>query len=77
MPGKPILIRLENIPPNGLGFSLSNGLFDQKNDNNLTIEKTPIIVVDIKSTSPLPLQIGDELLEVIFLCLKLLNLLLF
>ena len=55
--GEPILIRLENIPPKGLGLSLAG---------NRDREKNSVFVVDIKSTSPLPLKVGDELLEVGF-----------
>ncbi|KAE9554536.1 hypothetical protein FO519_002240 [Halicephalobus sp. NKZ332] len=53
--GEPILIRLENIPPKGLGLSLAG---------NKDREKNSVFVVDIKSTSPLPLKVGDELLEI-------------
>uniref|UniRef100_A0AC35FWJ0 PDZ domain-containing protein n=1 Tax=Panagrolaimus sp. PS1159 TaxID=55785 RepID=A0AC35FWJ0_9BILA len=55
LPGEPILIRLENIPPKGLGLSLAG---------NRDREKKSVFVVDIKSTSPLPLQVNDELLEI-------------
>uniref|UniRef100_A0AC34F3A6 PDZ domain-containing protein n=1 Tax=Panagrolaimus sp. ES5 TaxID=591445 RepID=A0AC34F3A6_9BILA len=55
LPGEPILIRLENIPPKGLGLSLAG---------NRDREKNSVFVVDIKSTSPLPLQVNDELLEI-------------
>lgn len=57
----PIRIRLENIPPQGLGLSLGNGAAEEAAKNG---GKSSVIVVDIKSTSPLPLQVGDELLEV-------------
>uniref|UniRef100_A0A7E4WAR3 PDZ domain-containing protein n=1 Tax=Panagrellus redivivus TaxID=6233 RepID=A0A7E4WAR3_PANRE len=55
LPGEPILIRLENIPPRGLGLSLAG---------NRDRDKTSVFVVDIQSTSPLPLHVGDELLEI-------------
>lgn len=55
LPGDPVIIRLLDIPPHGLGLSLSG-----KNEN----QKKSIFVVDIKSTSELPLNLGDELLEV-------------
>ncbi|KAH7710595.1 Protein MPZ-1 i [Aphelenchoides avenae] len=55
LPGEPFLIRLENIPPRGLGLSLSGR--SERNQSSL-------FVVDIKSTSPLPLLPGDELLEI-------------
>uniref|UniRef100_A0A914Z381 PDZ domain-containing protein n=1 Tax=Panagrolaimus superbus TaxID=310955 RepID=A0A914Z381_9BILA len=58
LPGEPILIRLENIPPKGLGLSLAG---------NRDREKNSVFVVDIKSTSPLPLQVNDELLELIMI----------
>jgi hypothetical protein len=58
LPGQPELIRLVDIPPNGLGLSLAG-----KNEDS----KKSVFVVDIKSTSLLPLKIGDELLEVNFL----------
>ncbi|KAI6234108.1 PDZ domain containing protein [Aphelenchoides fujianensis] len=51
LPGEPTLIKLVNIPPNGLGLSLAG-------------ENKKCFVVDIKSTSPLPLHVGDELLEI-------------
>ncbi|TMS32404.1 hypothetical protein L596_000246 [Steinernema carpocapsae] len=55
LPGEPILIRLEDIPPGGLGLSLAG---------NRDRDKMSVFVVAIKSTSPLPLKIGDELLEI-------------
>jgi hypothetical protein len=55
LPGQPTLIKLVDIPPRGLGLSLAG-----KNEH----QKKSVFVVDIKSTSPLPLQVGDELLEV-------------
>jgi hypothetical protein len=51
-----MLFRLENIPSKG-GLGLSLGGNGGKNDK--------VFIVDIKSTSPLPLIPGDELLEVI------------
>ncbi|KAI6193962.1 PDZ domain containing protein [Aphelenchoides besseyi] len=51
LPGTPTLIRLQNIPPNGLGLSLAG-------------ESKKVFIVDVKSTSPLPLLVGDELLEI-------------
>uniref|UniRef100_A0A1I7SJK3 PDZ domain-containing protein n=1 Tax=Bursaphelenchus xylophilus TaxID=6326 RepID=A0A1I7SJK3_BURXY len=57
LPGEPTILRLVGIPPKGLGLSLAG-----RSEN----EKQSVFVVDIKSTSPLPLQVGDELLEVSF-----------
>uniref|UniRef100_A0A1I8AVQ8 PDZ domain-containing protein n=1 Tax=Steinernema glaseri TaxID=37863 RepID=A0A1I8AVQ8_9BILA len=55
LPGEPILMKLEEIPPGGLGLSLSG---------NRDRDKMSVFVIAIKSTSKLPLQIGDELLEI-------------
>ncbi|KAK0394235.1 hypothetical protein QR680_000641 [Steinernema hermaphroditum] len=55
LPGEPILMKLEEIPPGGLGLSLSG---------NRDRDKMSVFVIAIKSTSMLPLQIGDELLEI-------------
>lgn len=55
LPGHPKLLRLENIPQDGLGLTLGKNNREQYNN---------VIIVDIKSTSTLPLMPGDELLEV-------------
>lgn len=63
--GQPILFRLKDIPPNGLGFSLAYNHDD--NDGNETLiknNKRRIIAVNITSSTILPLKDGDELLEV-------------
>lgn len=74
--GEPILFRLKDIPPNGLGFSLGTGLmgsdknYFHKEENPITETETidslrkRIIAVNITSSTILPLQDGDELLEV-------------
>jgi hypothetical protein len=58
LPGAPVLIRMANIPPGGLGLILSTKR-DEEGEN-----RPPVIVVGVKSDSPLSLKIGDELLEV-------------
>uniref|UniRef100_A0A9J2PXX4 PDZ domain-containing protein n=1 Tax=Ascaris lumbricoides TaxID=6252 RepID=A0A9J2PXX4_ASCLU len=54
-PGDAILLRLEKVPPGGLGLSLAG---------NRDRDKMSVFVVAIRSTCPLPIKIGDELLEV-------------
>uniref|UniRef100_A0A915LJ55 PDZ domain-containing protein n=1 Tax=Meloidogyne javanica TaxID=6303 RepID=A0A915LJ55_MELJA len=57
LPGKPVLIRMPNIPPGGLGLILSTRRDEGAN-------RPPVIVVGVKSDSPLSLKVGDELLEI-------------
>uniref|UniRef100_A0A0N4ZHJ6 Inactivation-no-after-D protein n=1 Tax=Parastrongyloides trichosuri TaxID=131310 RepID=A0A0N4ZHJ6_PARTI len=56
LPGKPIIIRIKNIPSGGLDLSLT-----ENNGNN---SKKSIFVMGITSPSPLLLENGDELLEI-------------
>ncbi|VDM48102.1 unnamed protein product [Toxocara canis] len=55
LPGDALLLRLEKVPPGGLGLSLAG---------NRDRDKMSVFVVAIRSTCPLPIKVGDELLEV-------------
>uniref|UniRef100_A0A0N5C561 Inactivation-no-after-D protein n=1 Tax=Strongyloides papillosus TaxID=174720 RepID=A0A0N5C561_STREA len=56
LPGKPIIIRIKNIPSGGIDLSLS--------ENNEDNTKKSIFVMGITSPSSLSLENGDELLEI-------------
>uniref|UniRef100_A0A913I068 Inactivation-no-after-D protein n=2 Tax=Strongyloides stercoralis TaxID=6248 RepID=A0A913I068_STRER len=56
LPGKPIIIRIKNIPAGGIDLSLS-----ETNEDNT---KKSIFIMGITSPSSLSLENGDELLEI-------------
>jgi hypothetical protein len=62
LPGEPILIRLENVPPGGLGLSLAAEPIEEGNTDIKSM-----VIVDIKSSSQAHLKVGDEILEVTIL----------
>lgn len=55
--GEMILLKLDKVPLSGLGLSLAS-----KRDR----DRMGVLVVAVKSTCPLSVKIGDELLEVHF-----------
>jgi hypothetical protein len=72
LPGQPVLIRMSNIPAGGLGLILSTrreevarwGKASNSHSQFQGENRPPVIVVGVKSDSPLSLKVGDELLEV-------------
>ncbi|VDD92369.1 unnamed protein product [Enterobius vermicularis] len=54
--GDKLLFKLDKVPPGGLGLSLAG--------NKERGGKTSVFVVGVRSTCPLPIEVGDELLEV-------------
>lgn len=56
--GDTILLKLDKVPRGGLGLSLAS---------NRDRDRMNVLVVAVKSTCPLSVKIGDELLEVPFL----------
>ncbi|VDK30548.1 unnamed protein product [Gongylonema pulchrum] len=54
-PGDTILLKLDAVPHGGLGLSLAG---------NRDRDRMTVFVVAVRPTCPLPVKIGDELLEV-------------
>lgn len=57
MDGNAILLKLEKVPRGGLGLSLAA---------SRERDRPTVVVVAVRSTCPLPVEVGDELLEVCY-----------